>query len=359
MVDIAQPIAKPVKHEGMCRSLISSQCGLFASGGDDGHVIVLENSGNQIAAFPTAPPTVREGYGFPWVCDMAFVGSGPQILVSNNKKRTGLWNARSGQFMSEISLDAEPPYDPFTKISVSLDGRFAAFGGRFGKRAYLWDLQQSKMVWRTISFSNELGQLLFIPSSDLVLVSTGTYKGEVALLNLQDGSVTSHSANRQYDVLSCTNRFGQAIVARYSSDAGHIEFLDPLAGRAVSISQTDSNGGADLCKGVFSKDGSLFAALPDEGPSDIWNVGTGQRMARLDAGHSYFEHAQFTDDNTGLVAWTNGGDHGSSECALWSMASSNISRSFKVSEKPSAIVTSGKFFVAGGSSGTVEMFHIN
>lgn len=360
MVDITQPFAVPVSHKGMCRSLISGQRGVFASGGDDGQVVVFDMSGQKIASFPTAPPLVREGYMiFPWVWDMAFVDTGPLILVSNNANRIGLWNAQSGELFSDIMLAAEPPHDSVTKIAVSKDGRFAAFGGLFGKRAYLWDLQQSKLMWRSAPFSDELKQLLFLPSSDLMLVSTGSYEGQVALLSLQNGSVNSHSENRKCDVLSCTNRVGKAVVALYSSGSGQIKFLEPVTGDEVSISHTDSNDGADLCKGVFSKDGSLFAALPDEGPSDIWNVETGERVARFDAGSSYFEKAQFTDDNRGLVAWTAGGDHGLSGCALWGIASSRIEKTFQVSEKPSALVISRRVFVAGGSEGTVEMFHIN
>lgn len=360
MVDTVQPFAVPVRQNKMCRSLISSQSGLFAAGADDGHVVTFDASGSRIATFQTAASREYERTVFPWVCDMAFVEPVPLVLVSNSESRAGLWNARTAQFMSDISIAAQPPHDSFTKVAVSFDGRLAALSGRFGKKAYLWDLQRSELVWQTPSFSSEVAELVFILDTDRIMISTGLSKSEVAILDLRDGRVSSRIANDpQVDVLSCLTHSGQALIALYNQRAGHIKFLDAIARRELSTGHTDGNGGADLCKGVFSKDGSLFAALPDEGPSDIWNVATGERVARLDAGRSYFEQAKFTDDNRGIVAVTAGREHEMESCALWSIVSSRIEKRFKVSEKPSTIVVSKEVFVAGGNAGTVEMFHTN
>jgi WD40 repeat protein len=289
---------------------------------------------------------------------MAFLASDPNlILVSNNEKRIGLWNALTGQLISDISLEADPPYDSFTRIAISPDGKFAAFGGRYGKRAYLWDLKKSEMTWRSSSFSGELDQLLFVAETEL-LISTGFFSNEVASLLLSDGSVTARNTHHPYTVLACAGYKGQALTAVYSRERGHIKFIDLVKGRTVSVAPTDSNGGADLCKGVFSKDVALFATLPDEGPSDVWNVETGKRVVRFDAGFSYFEKAQFTDDNRGLVAVTAGGGHELDSCALWNCASARIEMTFDVSEEPFTVVVCGDTFVAGGRGGTVEMFQI-
>ena len=355
MADKVRPFAVPFKHGRMCRSLISNQFGLFASGDDNGQVIVFDEAGRLVTSFETAPPQVREGSFFPWVLDMAFVNSGKSLLVSNNEGRLALWDSSNGSLISDVSLPLDPSYDIIPKIAVSRDRMFAAACGKYGKRLYVWNLQRSEIAWQSPQFSDSIESIQFIPGTDLILVVVGIWRKEYAILRLEDGHIVRRSVEENSTILCATTRSGQGIVVRNHESEGHVKFLDAV--RETELCRTESID--DLCRGVFSKDGVLFAGLPDTDPAQIWNVDTGYLVARLVDGDNYFEQACFTEDNRGLLAMTCGAGHQLNSIGLWSLANSRLEKVFSVSEAPEKIVTQGQIFVSGGQGGTAEMFHIN
>jgi WD40 repeat protein len=208
---------------------------------------------------------------------VAFTSDGAGLVASDGDGALAVWDAATGERSRTIGRQRVP--SPVFAVDVSSDGMLAATTSAVVK---VWDLATGEYEFSAPS----IGSVTDVDwSADGSLVATGNIDG---LIRIIDRSGTEVSALRE-------EQAARLSALRFSPDgrllaAAWLPFAEQAGEPGVTIWDWERRSAVATipvpAEGVaFSPDGARVAVAPLFGPVSIWDVRTGDRVARL-VGHT-------------------------------------------------------------------------
>jgi DNA-binding SARP family transcriptional activator/WD40 repeat protein len=324
----------------------------------EGQLVLLDlRTGEQkVQAFPH-----MEGGGVNGLTGVAFSADGESVISTGDGHRVVIWDVPSASvqeaFDDPASLVALAPvqsHDGNTMFTIDVNGNIVA-----------WDLVGENRVGRSFVVGSSVQWFAISPDGATLaflhgdLVGGGPYQSSLRVVDTSTLQPVAVIPYNRFGIPGFAFSLGGRTLA--VSTFGYAQLWDvqkerpegpPLRARGVRETQ--------LWAAAFSPDGTMIAtggaaANFHKGVVFLWDVATGQLLARLPELDHVVGTVNFTPDNERLVA-TTGWDNrsGGGTAVIWNIDESRVEETIEVdntSAGPSDISNDGTTLVTGGWSG--------
>lgn len=332
-----------VFHDDVSNVTFSPDGRYFVSGSRNGSVLVWETlTGNEIA---------RVNHGSE-VTSLAFSPDGRYIVSGSQDGYVLVWETTTGNEVAHTNHGGE-----VYAITFSPDGMYVASGGS-DNTARVWETTTGNEVVR-INHDNRVTSIAFSPdgqyvasgsSDNTVRVWATTTGNEIVRIN-HDNTVTSivFSPDGKYVVSGSYDRTvriwesttGKEI-ARMTHDNSNIIRSRPDPDPIIPDGAVNSV--------AFSPNGMYVASGSVDGTARVWEVATGNEIAR-NSHWDIVRHVAFSSDGKYVIS------QGFSRTHVWDSTTGIEADPINaVIEAPAALSPDGKYVVSGDSDGIIRVW---
>jgi WD40 repeat protein len=248
-------------HDNLSHRILSVAFGpgdTLAAAGSDGLVRIWDH--------PVANEAIRVRGDTQIVFAVAFDRYG-RLATAGRDGRVRLWNSDGGQ--ESLLLPADPKTEC---VTVSGDGQWIAYAGRFGKQGdavRLWNVANRKPLAPLRGHAGGVRCLAFGPSSERLATVDG--QGALRLFDLRQPEKPLFTQETGTEVVTVAFCPTGARLATAGTDT-IIKLWDASSGKF----ERDLHGhGNDIAALAFSHDGALLASGGSDKSVRVWTIATG------------------------------------------------------------------------------------